>query len=220
MTVVTPAGAAVRLRLGSGASARTVAMIAEDVGRWSHMRDRRRAARPRAVHLVCGAAALGLVLGGCSSSGEPGEGGSSGSTSPVAEEPGPPDVVKTYTLEEPTTKVEGDVEDANAALRSFAEDMASGDREGIEEVLYAPTPQDQSVVDKSLRIYEGANWDLDGVRWTKDGVHGPCYLLRGKVDGQPVHMAGWAAWNDTLQEWEFGTLGLPGSPDYPDVPSC
>ncbi len=182
------------------------------------MRDRRWALR-----LGSGAAALALALTACSGgdSSESSDGGSQSSKSSAqASEPGPPSTVKDYSLKKPKPQVEGADDKANKALRSFAEAMRSGDQTAVQDVLYAPTPEDQSIVDKSLRIYDGADWDFDGVRWTEDGVHGPCYLLQGEAHGEPVHMAGWASWNDTLQEWEFGTLGLPGSPEYPDVPSC
>lgn len=188
------------------------------------MHNRRMAGRAGALRLAGGAAAVGLAVSGCSGSeptGSPtGTGSEEASAAPSSTTPKPEESVALYTLDQPKSGVEGKRRKANEALRGFAESMSSGQRREVEEVLFASTPQDQTILDESLRVYEGATWDFSGIRWTEQGVNGPCYLLEGTVDGEPVHMTGWATWNDTIEEWQFGTAGLPGSEEYPRVPDC
>lgn len=182
-----------------------------------------RTAAPRSARWVGAAAAVALTLAGCSNA--PGgdsseESPSSGPASPTSSEPGPSESARLYTAKRLSEDVEGDEGEANAAVRGFAAAISSGDRDAVDEALHAPTPEAPSVIDQTLRTFKGVEWDDPSIRWTEDGVLGPCYLLEGEGSDGPVHLAGTAAWNDVEEEWEFTTDGFPGSAEYPDLPLC
>lgn len=174
---------------------------------------------------VC-AAAMAVAVAGCS--GAPEEDSSPASTSPPSSEgsaspsstPGPSESARLYTQSRLSSDAEGDDGAANAAVRSFADAISSGDRAAIDESLHAPTPEDPSVVDQTVRAFADVEWDDSTLRWTESGVIGPCYLLMGEGEQGPVHLAGTAAWNDAEGEWEFTTSGFPGSAEYPELPTC
>lgn len=188
------------------------------------MADRRRA-RPLVLRaLAC--AVAGLLLASCSGddgSSQPGStsAGSTPSGSATASPtPGPSESARLYTQSRPSSGVEGDAEGANAAVRAFARAISSGDRGAIDEVIHAPTPEDPTVIDQTVRAFAGVEWDDDSLRWTHSGFLGPCYLLAGEGDEGPVHLTGTAAWNAAEGEWEFTTTGFPGGADYPELPTC
>ncbi len=176
----------------------------------------------RSARWTGAAAAVALALAGCSSA--PGDDSAeespSETASPSSSEPGPSESAELYTDKRLSEDVEGDPGEANAAVRDFAEAISSGDRDTVDEALHAPTPEDPSVIDQTLRTFEGVEWDDPSIRWTETGVLGPCYLLKGEGSDGPVHLAGTAAWNDAESEWEFTTDGFPGSAEYPDLPPC
>lgn len=184
------------------------------------MRDRTGTRRP--LRWAGAAASVALLLAGCSSApgGSDDESTTSGSASPSSSEPGPSESAELYTQKRLTEDVEGDPSTANAAVRDFAAAISSGDRDTVDEALHAPTPEDPTVIDQTLRTFEGVEWDDPSIRWTETGVLGPCYLLEGEGSDGPVHLTGTAAWNDTEREWEFTTSGFPGSAEYPDIPPC
>lgn len=167
--------------------------------------------------------AVALFLTACSSvpgGDSPEESPSSGPASPTSSEPGPSESAELYTQKRLSDDIEGDDDAANAAVRDFATAISTGDREAVDEALHAPTPEDPSIIDQTLRTFEDVTWDEPSIRWTENGVLGPCYLLKGEGDEGPVHLAGTAAWNDAEGEWEFTTDGFPGSAEYPDLPPC
>lgn len=186
------------------------------------MADRRRARHHVVRALAC--AATTLALTSCSGDGDQSEPRSTSSTSTSAATtspaPGPSESARLYTQTRPGSGVEGDAEGANAAVRSFARAISSGDRRAIDEVIHAPTPEDPTVIDQTVRAFADVDWDDESLRWTHTGFLGPCYLLEGEGDEGPVHLAGTAAWNDAEGEWEFTTTGFPGSADYPELPTC
>lgn len=180
---------------------------------------------PRA--LACAATALTLVLASCSDGGTDSEPTSmstsaSETTSPsgTATEPEPRESARLYTQSRPSSGVVGDVDGANAAVRSFARAISSGDRTTIDAVIHSPTPEDPTIIDQTVRAFAGVEWDKDSLRWTHSGFLGPCYILQGEGDDGPVHLAGTAAWNEEEKEWEFTTDGFPGSAEYPELPTC
>lgn len=188
------------------------------------MRQRRGAVPLRALVAVASGC---LLLAACSEAEDPAEPSTAEPTSPssrtpsaTTSTPGPSESASRYTGTAPDAGAEGRTSTASASLRTFATALSSDDRTAVDSVLHAPTPEDPTIVDQSMRTLEGADWDFDGVRWAEGGFLGPCYLLHGTVDGEPVHIAGSMVWNDALGEWEFTTDGLPGSADYPDLPAC
>lgn len=177
-----------------------------------------------ARQLVAAAAAM-LLLTACSSgprddpaptSTSSGDTRSSPSSSPLE----PRESATLYTLTRPPSGSGGGTGSANAAVLSFAEAIGSGERREVDAAIHAPTPEDPSVIDQTLRAFVGVEWDHDSLRWTDTGVLGPCYLLRGEAKGESVHLSGTAVWNDAEREWEFTTSGFPGSVDYPELPTC
>lgn len=143
------------------------------------------------------------------------------SGSPTSETPEPAESARLYTRKAPSEGIEGNEKTAAAAVRTFAQDISSGDRKNIDKALHAATPEDPTVIDQTLRAFEDVTWDEGSLRWTEEaGVLGPCYLLLGEGKTGPVHLAGTVAWNDARSEWEFTTPGFPGSSEYPELPSC
>lgn len=185
-----------------------------------HVRTR----RGRHTRWLGGAAAVALALAGCS--GSSGEGGSdptdpdSSGGSPSSTMPEPSESARLYTQESLTSDVEGKPESANSAVRDFAEAVSSGDRAAVDEALHAPTPEDPTIIDQTMRTFSDVSWDESSLRWTESGVLGPCYLLMGEGKEGQVHLAGTAVWNDAESEWEFTTAGFPGSEEYPQLATC
>lgn len=188
------------------------------------MRDRTRTRW--SARWACGAAATALALTGCNGTSDEGPApGSTSSTSPgeapSSETPEPAESARLYTRKAPSEGIEGNEKTAAAAVRTFAQDISSGDRKNIDKALHAATPEDPTVIDQTLRAFEDVTWDEGSLRWTEEaGVLGPCYLLLGEGKTGPVHLAGTVAWNDARSEWEFTTPGFPGSAEYPELPGC
>lgn len=168
--------------------------------------------------------ALTVALAGCSADeGSPSEPEStdsaSSSASPSSEAPEPAESAKLYTQSRPST-TEGRATTANKAVSSFAKAISSGDRKALDEALHVPTPEDPSIIDQTVRTFKDVDWDEGSLRWNDSGFLGPCYLLTGEGKEGPVHLASTAVWNDVQSEWEFTTDGLPGSEEYPQLPTC
>lgn len=183
-----------------------------------------RTRRGQRARWIGGAAAVALALAGCAGSSgdggpEPTDPGGS-KASPSSTMPEPSESARLYTQENLTDDVEGDAASANTAVRDFARAISTGDRETVDGALHAPTPEDPSVIDQTMRAFSDVSWDESSLRWTETGVLGPCYLLMGEGKDGPVHLAGTAAWNDAEGEWEFTTAGFPGSAEYPELPTC
>lgn len=179
------------------------------------------------LRTLAAVAAGGLLLTACAGADDAtdpsrSEPTSSGPRTPsaTASTPGPSESASLYTHTTPGTDTEGQTSTASASLRTFAKALSTDDRSTVESMLHSPTPEDPTIVDQSMRTLAGTDWDFDGARWTEGGFLGPCYLLDGTVEDEPVHIAGSMVWNDALNEWEFTTDGLPGSEDYPDLPAC
>ena len=184
------------------------------------MRDRTGTRRGARWTGAAAAGALALAGGRSAPGDDSAEEPPSGSASPSSSEPGPSESAELYTEKRLSEDVEGDPGGANGAVRDFAEAISSGDRDTVDEALHAPTPEDPSIIDQTLRTFEGVEWDEPSIRWTETGVLGPCYLLKGEGSDGPVHLAGTAAWNVAEQECEFTTDGFRGSEEFPDLPPC
>lgn len=165
-----------------------------------------------------------LTIAGCTGAAED-DGPAATSPPPSAESPsstrpGPSESARLYTQKQLSGDVEGSTQQANPAVRDLAEAISSGDRPTIDEALHAPTPEDPSIIDQTIRTFADVTWDESSLRWTETGVLGPCFLLMGEGQDGPVHLSGTAAWNDAENEWEFTTAGFPGSAEYPSLPTC
>lgn len=171
-----------------------------------------------------GVAAVALTLAGCSGSSggsgsDPTDPGSS-NASPSTTKPEPSESARLYTQKTLTADVEGDAGSANTAVRDFAGSISAGQRETVDGALHAPTPEDPTIIDQTMRTFHDVTWDESSLRWTETGVLGPCYLLMGEGKDGPVHLAGTAVWNDAERDWEFTTAGFPGSAEYPELATC